>query len=96
MGYYRYQYYHQPLKHAGFFLMEVITQNISATFFSLMNYILVLASCKKDAVFINVGRGDVIDEASIVDAIQSKCIAGAILDVFAQEPLPASSKLWLE
>ncbi len=53
-----------------------------------------LASCKKDAVFVNVGRGDVIDEASIVDAIHSKYIAGAILDVFAQEPLPASSKLW--
>lgn len=43
---------------------------------------------------INVGRGAVIDEKDLIDALQSHRIGSASLDVFEQEPLPADSPLW--
>lgn len=54
----------------------------------------VLSHCKKDCFFINVGRGDVIDEESLVNSLKSGWISGAVLDVFNEEPLSQSSKLW--
>ena len=51
-------------------------------------------SMKKTAYLVNVGRGALIDEAALVDAVHSKSIAGAALDVFEEEPLPAESPLW--
>lgn len=63
----------------------------------LSNDVLEAASTEKGGlcpVFINVGRGDVIDEKSLVEALDKKYISGAILDVFVEEPLPTSSKLW--
>jgi phosphoglycerate dehydrogenase-like enzyme len=49
---------------------------------------------KSSARFINVGRGAVVDEAALVDALCREEIAGAALDVFETEPLPADSPLW--
>ncbi|NBE53816.1 D-2-hydroxyacid dehydrogenase [Streptomyces boluensis] len=46
------------------------------------------------ARFINVGRGQLVVEADLVDAVRRRWIAGAALDVFEQEPLPADSPLW--
>ena len=43
----------------------------------------------------NIGRGSVINEQDLVDALEQQKIAGAVLDVFEQEPLPAESPLWL-
>jgi D-3-phosphoglycerate dehydrogenase len=48
---------------------------------------------KKRAVLINTSRGAVIDEAALVEALQSETIAAAGLDVFEQEPLPADHPL---
>ena len=45
-------------------------------------------------VFINVGRGDIIDENSLVNALNQGWISGAILDVFEVEPLPKESPFW--
>lgn len=47
------------------------------------------AVMKPNAVIMNVGRGPVIDEAAMIDALQSNRIRGAALDVFDVEPLPA-------
>jgi phosphoglycerate dehydrogenase-like enzyme len=53
-----------------------------------------LALLPPHAGLVNVSRGEVIDELALVDALRSRRIAGAYLDVFAQEPLPADSPLW--
>ncbi len=45
-----------------------------------------LALMKKDAILVNVGRGEVINEADLIAALKTKTIAGAALDVRAQEP----------
>jgi phosphoglycerate dehydrogenase-like enzyme len=45
-------------------------------------------------IFVNVGRGGVVDEPALVDGLRERRIAGAVLDVFATEPLPDSSPLW--
>ena len=53
-----------------------------------------LAIMKPNAYLINVGRGPQIDEVALADALRNHRIAGAALDVFEEEPLPADSPLW--
>jgi phosphoglycerate dehydrogenase-like enzyme len=53
-----------------------------------------IALMKPSSYIFNIGRGPVIDEAALVRALQEGRIAGAGLDVFEQEPLPAESPLW--
>ena len=48
------------------------------------------AAMKPTARFFNVGRGALVDEPAMIEALESGAIAGAGLDVFAQEPLPAA------
>jgi D-2-hydroxyacid dehydrogenase (NADP+) len=49
---------------------------------------------RSDAYFINIARGEVVQEDALIKALQDGRIAGAALDVAAVEPLPASSPLW--
>jgi phosphoglycerate dehydrogenase-like enzyme len=53
-----------------------------------------IAQMKPASYVVNIGRGATIDEPALIDALQAGRIAGAALDVFAQEPLPADSPLW--
>jgi phosphoglycerate dehydrogenase-like enzyme len=52
------------------------------------------AAMSDRARFVNVGRGSTVDEEALVRALQEGTIAGAALDVFEEEPLPATSPLW--
>jgi len=53
----------------------------------------VLGACR-GAVLMNAGRGAVVDEATIPEALEKGWLSGAILDVFETEPLPKDSPLW--
>ena len=53
-----------------------------------------LALMQPSAWLINIARGGLVDEPALIEALRGKKIAGACLDVFAQEPLPEDSPLW--
>ena len=50
---------------------------------------------KPNALLINVGRGDLVDEPGLIQALDEGLLAGAILDVMSIEPLPSDNPLWL-
>jgi phosphoglycerate dehydrogenase-like enzyme len=53
-----------------------------------------LSSMKPTAFLINIGRGEIIDEEALIQALNSGKIAGAALDAFGQEPLPKDHPFW--
>lgn len=65
-------------------LLDATRHLIGAREFALM---------REHGIFLNVSRGQVVDEAALIDALQRGGICAAGLDVFAQEPLPGDSPL---
>jgi phosphoglycerate dehydrogenase-like enzyme len=53
-----------------------------------------LAAMKPSAWLINIARGPVVDEKALIAALRARTIAGAVLDVFNEEPLPADHPFW--
>ena len=53
-----------------------------------------LSAMKPGSFIINLARGGVVDEDALIDALNNGPIAGAALDVFAKEPLPADHRFW--
>jgi D-2-hydroxyacid dehydrogenase (NADP+) len=54
----------------------------------------VFAAMKPTAFFLNIGRGETIDEGALIEALRARRIAGAALDVFTTRPLPPQNPLW--
>ncbi len=54
----------------------------------------VLSAMKQGSVLINVGRGDLIEDRALIEALNGGHLAAAILDVFRQEPLPPTHPFW--
>jgi phosphoglycerate dehydrogenase-like enzyme len=54
----------------------------------------VLGALPATAWLLNVSRGGLVDEAALIDALRSGRLAGAVLDVVSEEPLPVDNPLW--
>jgi len=53
-----------------------------------------LAMLPAHAYFINIGRSNVVDDGALMEALRNNKLAGAVLDVFDEEPIPKDSPLW--
>ena len=54
----------------------------------------VIANMRESALFVNVGRGELVDQPALTAALRDGHLGGAGLDVFTPEPLPADDPLW--
>ena len=89
------RYFHGPqlleFAHDLDYLVNILPNTLSTR--RLVNAEL-LAALPPTALFINVGRGSAVDEVALLTALATGALAGAVLDVFEQEPLPAGHPLW--
>ena len=81
---------HERLPHADFVVLTVPLSSDTRGMIGAAE----LGLMKPDAYLFNIGRGGTVDEAALAQALEEQRIAGAGLDVFAEEPLPPDSPLW--
>jgi phosphoglycerate dehydrogenase-like enzyme len=91
------QYFHGPLEAAAGFASDLdylvsVVPGTAATRRLIGDAL--LRALPPRAVFVNPGRGGVVDEAALAAALQEGRLAGAVLDVFEQEPLPPAHVFW--
>jgi phosphoglycerate dehydrogenase-like enzyme len=82
--------FHTALSHADYVVDAMPLTDETRRMFDAAAF----AAMKQGARFVNIGRGSTVDEAALVEALQSGSLAGAAIDVFEHEPLPADSPLW--
>lgn len=82
--------YEKVLKSSDFVVGILPKTHKTLNYFNMEKFMLM----KKSAVFINIGRGVTMVEDDLVQALNEGVITGAALDVFPQEPLPSTSKLY--
>lgn len=70
----------------------LLTPHTPATFQAVDDRI--FGAMKRGAYFVNLGRGETVDEAALMRALDDGRLAGAALDVFSVEPLPRDHRLW--
>ncbi|MDQ0175718.1 D-2-hydroxyacid dehydrogenase [Bacillus chungangensis] len=80
----------EGLKRTDFVVSVLPSTEKTQHFFQKEHFI----AMKESAVFINIGRGDVVQESVLIDALKKEEIAHAYLDVFQTEPLPADHPFW--
>ena len=90
------RYYHQAAELQKFssgldYLVSVLPNTMDTR--KIINADL-LNALPSHALFINVGRGQAVDEVALIEALNQNKIAGAVLDVFEQEPLPPEHPFW--
>lgn len=71
----------------------VLTVPLTAETYHLFNREM-LRAMRDDSILVNVSRGKVVDTAALIDRLLQKRMAGAVLDVFEEEPLDKNSPLW--
>lgn len=86
----RFEQIHEVLPHADWLLLACPLSERTRGLIDAA----ALALMPAGARLVNVSRGEVVDEPALVAALQGGALAGAYLDVFVQEPLPAASPLW--
>ena len=88
--YYKIDQFHQALGESDVVVVAVPLTPTTRGMFDKQAF----AAMKKTALLVNIARGDVCDEQALLQALQEQQIAGAVLDVFNAEPLPANSPLF--
>lgn len=88
--YYRPEQFHELLRDSDIVIAAVPLTRSTTRLFDDSAF----RTMKSTAFFVNIARGEVCDEGALISALQEQRIAGAALDVFAREPLPADSPLW--
>jgi len=88
--YYTFDQLHDMLKECDIIVAAVPLTTETRAMFNAAAF----QSMKENAFFVNIARGEICDENAMISALEQKQIAGAVLDVFTQEPLPSTSPLW--
>ncbi len=78
------------LPHADFVSLHLPHTEDTHQFFNKQMF----CAMKKGSHFINTARGQIVQEEDLIEALHSKHLGGAYLDVFSKEPLPESNPLW--